>query len=249
MSFQQKVALITGGTMGIGAAVADRLHQLGARVVIVSRSRDDTESKAAALSLDGKTALGLACDVSRSKQVCRLIEDIIAHYGRLDFAVNSAGTSGEHNKPVPEQTVENWDSVIANTLSSVFYCMKYQLPAIEKSGGGAIVNLSAVNGVVGIPGIAPYTVAKHGVIGLTQTAALGFATKGIRINAVAPGYVSTPRNSALPATVGAAFAASHPVQRMASVTEVAEFIVFLLSDNASFCTGGVYPIDGGYLAQ
>ena len=163
--------------------------------------------------------------------------------------MNNAGTTGEHNKTIPEQTVENWEKVISITLSSVFYCMKYEIPEMLKSGGGAIVNLSAVNGLVGIAGLSPYTVAKHGVIGLTRTAALEFACKGIRVNAVAPGYVSTPRVNELPDSILRSFADSHPMKRMATMEEVAEFILFLLSEKSGFCTGGVYPIDGGHLAE
>ncbi|GMB63298.1 hypothetical protein PPNK14_11870 [Pectobacterium parmentieri] len=118
-----------------------------------------------------------------------------------------------------------------------------------KSGGGSIINLSAVNGLVGIAGLAPYTVAKHGVIGLTQSAALEFADKGIRVNAVAPGYVDTPRMREVPENVLEAFSHSHPMKRFSTRREVANFVSFLLSDMAGFCTGGVYPIDGGYLAQ
>ena len=115
--------------------------------------------------------------------------------------------------------------------------------------GGSIVNLYAVNGLVGIPGLAPYTVAKHGIIGLTQTAALEFASQDIRINAVAPGYVQTPRMTEFPENIVRSFANSHPMKRMATMQEIADFILFLLSDKSAFCTGGVYPIDGGYLAE
>ncbi|MFB5078446.1 short-chain dehydrogenase [Enterobacter sp. 10-1] len=249
MNFQDKVAVITGSTAGIGEVVAEQLHKSGAKVIVVSRSREQAEQKAKSLSPDGRTALGIACDVSQPAQVERMIDEAVGRFGRLDYAVNNAGITGDHNKNITQQTIENWERVIATSLSSVFYGMKYEIPQIVKSGGGAIVNLSAVNGLVGIPGLAPYTTAKHGVIGLTQTAALEFAEQGLRVNAVAPGYVSTPRINELPASIQRAFANSHPVKRMAKMQEVADFILFLLSEKSGFCTGGVYPIDGGYLAE
>lgn len=194
MNFQNKVAVITGSTAGIGEAVAEQLHKHGAKVVIVSRSSEEAKQKAKQLSSQGQPAMGIGCDVSQPEQVRQMIDDVINYFGRLDYAVNNAGITGEHGKKITEQTVENWDKVIATSLSSVFYCLKYEIPQMMKMGG-AIVNLSAVNGLVGIPGLAPYTAAKHGIIGLTQTAALEFACQGIRINAVAPGYVQTPRIS------------------------------------------------------
>ena len=248
MNFQNKVAVITGSTTGIGEAVAEQLHKHGAKVVIVSRSSEQAKQKAKRLSSQGQQARGIGCDVSQPEQVRQMIDDVIKHFGRLDYAVNNAGLTGEHGINITEQTIENWDKVIATSLSGVFYCLKYEIPQMMKSGG-SIVNLSAVNGLVGIPGLAPYTVAKHGIIGLTQTAALEFACEGIRINAVAPGYVQTPRMSEFPENIVRSFANSHPMKRMAKMQEVADFILFLLSDNSAFCTGGVYPIDGGYLAE
>uniref|UniRef100_UPI0031DE02AD SDR family NAD(P)-dependent oxidoreductase n=1 Tax=Klebsiella sp. TaxID=576 RepID=UPI0031DE02AD len=249
MNFHNKVALITGSTTGIGEEVAGQLHRHGARVIIVSRSLHEARQKARSLSPDGKTAIGIECDVADPEQVSSMINHAVDHFGRLDYAVNNAGTTGEHNKTITEQTVDNWNNVISNTLSSVFYCMKYEIPEILKSGGGSIVNLSAVNGLAGIPGLAPYTTAKHGIIGLTRSAALEFACQGVRVNAVAPGYVSTPRINELPENIISAFANSHPMKRMATMTEVADFILFLLSEKSGFCTGGVYPVDGGYLAE
>lgn len=248
MNFKNKVAVITGSTTGIGEAVADQLHKHGSKVVIVSRSSEQAKQKAKKLSSQGQQAVGIGCDVSQPEQVRQMIDDVIKHFGRLDYAVNNAGLTGEHGINIPEQTIENWDKVIATSLSGVFYCLKYEIPQMMQFGG-SIVNLSAVNGLVGIPGLAPYTVAKHGIIGLTQTAALEFACEGIRINAVAPGYVQTPRMSEFPENIVRSFANSHPMKRMAKMQEIADFILFLLSDNSAFCTGGVYPIDGGYLAE
>lgn len=248
MDFENKVAVITGSTTGIGEVVAEQLHKYGARIVIVSHSAMEAKQKAESLSLQGQQAIGIGCDVSQPGQVRQMIDDIIRCFGRLDYAVNNAGITGDHGKNITEQTIDNWDKVIATSLSSVFYCLKYQIPQMIKTGG-SIVNLSAVNGLVGIPGLAPYTVAKHGIIGLTQTAALEFACQGVRINAVAPGYVQTPRMDEFPESIVSGFANSHPMKRMAKMHEVASFILFLLSENSAFCTGGIYPIDGGYLAE
>ena len=247
MNFQNKVAVITGSTAGIGEAVAEQLHKHGAKVVIVSRSSEEAKQKAELLSSQGQQAMGIGCDVSQPEQVRQMIDDVIKYFGRLDYAVNNAGLTGENGKNITEQTVENWDKVIGTSLSGIFYCLKYEIP--QMMTGGSIVNLSAVNGLVGIPGLAPYTAAKHGIIGLTQTAALEFACQGIRINAVAPGYVQTPRMSEFPENIVRSFANSHPMKRMAKMQEIANLILFLLSDNSAFCTGGVYPIDGGYLAE
>ena len=154
MTFQNKVAVITGSTTGIGEAVADQLHKHGAKVVIVSRSSAQAKQKAKWLSSQGQQAMGIGCDVSQPEQVRQMIDDVTKHFGRLDYAVNNAGLTGEHGKNITEQTVENWDKVIATSLSGIFYCLKYEIPQMMKFGG-SIVNLSAVNGLVGIPGLAP----------------------------------------------------------------------------------------------
>ncbi|AOR58947.1 SDR family NAD(P)-dependent oxidoreductase [Pectobacterium parmentieri] len=249
MNFENKVAIVTGSTNGIGETIADVLHENGAYVVIASRNKERSEKKAYELDKTGQVTLGVECDVANPISVERMINSVMKKFGALHLAVNNAGITGAHNKNIPNQSIDDWNSVINTSLSGVFYCLKYEIPAMLKSGGGSIINLSAVNGLVGIVGLAPYTVAKHGVIGLTQSAALEFADKGIRVNAVAPGYVDTPRMREVPENVLEAFSHSHPMKRFATRREVANFVSFLLSDMAGFCTGGVYPIDGGYLAQ
>ena len=156
---------------------------------------------------------------------------------------------GPGDTTLPETSIDDWNAVIAVSLSGVFHCLKFEIPEICKSGGGAIVNLSAANGVVGFPGVAAYTAAKHGVLGLTRAAALEFAADNIRINAIGPGFVDTPRMRATPGEALDAFRALHPMKRLATREEVADLIAFLLSDHSSFSTGGFYPVDGGYTAQ
>jgi NAD(P)-dependent dehydrogenase (short-subunit alcohol dehydrogenase family) len=169
--------------------------------------------------------------------------------GALHLLVNNAGITGPHEVDIDRYAVDDWHEVIATCLSGTFFGMKYGLPAIVAGGGGAVVNLSSANGVVGIAGIAPYTAAKHGVLGLTRSAALEFATRGVRVNAVGPGYVDTPAMGKLPASARAQMAASHPMGRMATREEVAKTVAFLLSDDSSFTTGAFYSIDGGYTAR
>lgn len=247
--FTGKTALVTGASTGIGEAIAQALVNCGAKVTITAREREKLMATAQRIDPTGKLIFPLVMDVRDPESVQRAVKQTQTHYGQLHLLVNNAGITGPYDVPLDEYPIEDWHAVIATDLSGTFYGMKYGLPAIAAAGGGAIVNLSAVNGVVGIAGIAPYTAAKHGIIGLTRAAALEFADRGVRINAVGPGYVDTPAMAMLPASVREKMAASHPMGRMATREEVAKTVVFLLSADSSFTTGAFYSIDGGYSAQ
>lgn len=247
-----KVILVTGGTSGIGAAAAARLASEGASVVISGRDASRGEEVVSKITADGGTARFVQADVTREADVERLVRETVNAYGGLHGAFNNAGTVSAFG-PVPTLTEQAWRSELDTNLTSVFFSLKYEIPAIAASGGGSIVNNASQLGVVGIGGgVAAYIAAKHGVTGLTRAAALENAAAGIRVNTLVLAGVDTPLfRSTMGATAeGAAQIASmHPVGRVAAPEEVAPLVAYLLSDESAFVTGSALAIDGGWTAQ
>jgi NAD(P)-dependent dehydrogenase (short-subunit alcohol dehydrogenase family) len=236
---------------GIGEAVATHLAAAGANVVIADLQRDAAQRVADRLSAAGGSATAVAADVGKPADVKAAVEAAVAAYGALQLAVNNAGIGG------PQGGLADYDDsdgfaayhqLIAVNLNSVFYGMRYEIPEMLKTGGGAIVNVSSILGLVGEPVAAPYTTAKHGVAGMTKAAAAMYASQGVRINSVHPGYIDTPLLKDLPREAYDGLVAKHPIGRLGTAGEVAELVVFLLSDKASFIAGSQHVVDGGYTA-
>jgi NAD(P)-dependent dehydrogenase (short-subunit alcohol dehydrogenase family) len=243
-----KVAFVTGGASGIGEACSLMLAEQGAAVAVVDLKLDAAQQVVDVIVAKGGKAVALAADVSNESQVAKAVADTVAQLGGLNIAVNNAGIGGDL-APTADQTVEGWRKVVSINLDGVFYCMRNQIPAMLKSGGGSVVNIASILGQVAFANSAGYVAAKHGVVGLTKTAALEYATQGIRFNAVGPGFIRTPLLTALPPEALEPIAQLHAVKRLGESREVAALVTFLASDDASFMTGNYYAVDGGYLAQ
>lgn len=242
-----KVALVTGASRGIGAAAAREFHAAGARVAITAR---DAEALGA-LSNDlggPDQALALAADISDPEAVSKLVGRVVATFGRLDFAVNNAAGGGHRPTPLAEVPLGAFDSGMAVTLRGVFLSMRAEIPAMLRSGGGAIVNMSSTAGLQAVGGLATYVAAKHGVEGLTKVAALDYAEHGIRVNALAPGPILTDNLKRAGESAQHAAANAMPLKRIGDPSEVAAAAVWLCSDKAAFITGTTLTIDGGKLA-
>lgn len=245
-----KVAIVTGGSSGIGQAACRLYAREGAKVVVSDIDEKRGKETVQAIQEGKGDATFVRADVSNPGDCQALVDQTVEKYGRLDIAFNNAGIGGEAN-PTAEYSIEGWQKVIGVNLSSVFYCMKYEIPAMLKAGGGAIVNMASILGQVGFESSPAYVAAKHGVIGLTRTAALEYSQQGIRVNAVGPAFIRTPLISALEENEQTRnyLVSLHPVGRLGESDEVAELVIWLSSPKASYVMGAYYPIDGGYLAR
>ncbi|PZR16573.1 MAG: short-chain dehydrogenase [Archangium gephyra] len=247
-----KVAIVTGAAFGIGRATAMLFARQGARVVVADVSDGAGEQTVATIRAAGGDARYVHCDVSNATQVRALISDTVDTWGRVDIAFNNAGIEGTQ-APVGSLREEDFARVIAVNLTGAFLCMKYELEQMEKQGSGAIVNNASILGQVGLANAGAYTAAKHGLLGLTRAAALEYAPKGIRINAVCPGFIVTPMleraGMLTQEPVRQAIEGLHAMKRLGQPEEVAEAVLFLSSSRASFVTGHPLLVDGGYVAQ
>jgi NAD(P)-dependent dehydrogenase (short-subunit alcohol dehydrogenase family) len=247
--FENKVALVTGGSSGIGRATALAFAQKGAKVVIASRRIKESEETVALIQAVGGEAKFIQTDVTQAAEVENLVNQTVAIYGRLDYAFNNAGTEGVIG-PSIEQTEENWDQIIDTNLKGVWLSMKYQIPQMLKQGGGAIVNNSSILGLVGLANASIYVASKHGVIGLTKSLALEHAKNNIRINIVCPGIIDTDMVSrGFGEEAKSQLTELQPLGRLGQPEEIANGVVWLCSDAASFLIGHCLTIDGGYMAK
>ncbi|OCR00278.1 short chain dehydrogenase [Oscillatoriales cyanobacterium USR001] len=245
--FDGKVALVTGGSSGIGKATALAFAHAGANVVIAGRRVAEGEQTVHEICERGGDAIFVKTDVSKESDVEGLINKTIEFYGRLDYACNNAGTFIMGR--LFELSEEDWDRTINANLKGIWLSLKYQIPIMLQQRGGVIVNMASMSAIIGNPGVSIYSASKGGVIALTQSAAIEYATFGIRINAISPGVINTPMVNDIPTPLLTDIQSKHPIGRLGKPEEIADAVVWLCSDKASFVTGHNLVIDGGYTAQ
>ena len=244
---ENKVALVTGGTSGIGKATAFTFGKAGAKVVFSGRREKEGEDTANLIRQSGAECLFVRSDVSSEAEVKALIQKTVEYYGRLDCAFNNAGIDPP-TKPLHEQSVADFDKLMAINVRGLFLCMKYEIQQMLTQGVGVVVNNSSMGGLIAFPGMSPYIASKHAVMGLTRSAALDYAKQGIRINAVNPGIIATDMMDRLADGNPDQMASIVPMGRLGQAEEIAATVVFLCSDAASYITGQPIVIDGGYTA-
>jgi NAD(P)-dependent dehydrogenase (short-subunit alcohol dehydrogenase family) len=247
-AFHGQVALVTGAASGMGLATARAFAESGAAVVLADRNEAGIAAAAKALTSAGHTAIAIVCDVADEAQAAAMVARTVAEFGRLDMAYNNAGILG----PMCDMTQESgpgYDEVMAVNLRGVWTCMKHELLQMRAQGSGAVVNCSSLGGLVGLPGRAAYHASKHGVIGLTKSAALDNAALGIRVNAICPGCIDTPMGDGIDPAAMKEFLRDQPIGRMGRPEEVAAAVLWLCSPAASFILGVALPVDGGFVAH
>jgi NAD(P)-dependent dehydrogenase (short-subunit alcohol dehydrogenase family) len=246
--FHGQVALVTGAASGMGLATAQAFAAAGAAVVLADVNAESLRLATAKLTDAGHSALAVTCDVTREADAAALVDATLQKFGRLDMAYNNAGILGPMGD-ITDETAAAFDQVNAVNLRGIWTCMKHELLHMRRQGHGAIVNCSSLGGLVGLPGRAAYHATKHGVIGLTKSAALDYAAKNIRINAICPGCIDTPMGDAIDPAAMQTFLRDQPIGRMGRAEEVAAAVLWLCSPGASFVLGVALPVDGGFVAH